>query len=209
MGRRNDSKATVALVIAAFAAVVAVIALAVLFWSGRAGGASVDASPAPALQTKVDAETGGAAATPAQAAPTIDPQDAAQALERLRASAETLAATADSLAEMQINAMLLKLSGLQQEVESLRSGSAGLAEVLETLTQALDGPVGNADASEAAKAASALEQSNTALNNEMAALKQAKQNKDLDAIGQGLERMAKLADEANAAAQSALALVQQ
>lgn len=208
MSGRRDVKATVALVVAVFAAVVAVTALAVLFWMGGAGGASQDGST-PALQTSNRVETDGAAAKPVPEKPMETPQDAKQALERLRAAAETLAGTAETLAEMQINAMLLKLSGLQQEVESLRSGSAGLAGVLQTLTQALDGPMGNIDTAAIAQAASALEHSNTTLNDEMAALKQAKQNKDLEAIGQGLERMTRVVEDATAIAQDAMKLVQQ
>ncbi len=209
MNRRNDGKATVALAVAVFAGVIAVTALAMLFWTGRAGGVSADGSPAPALQTNAGADSGSATAKPTTTVHAKDQQLAKQALERLLVASDTLAGTAESLAEMQINAMLLKLSGLQKEVESLRSGCIELADALVTLTQALNGPVGGADDAAITQAAEALEQADAALIDEMTALKQAKQSKNLDAIGQGLERMAALVNEACETAQGALALVQQ
>lgn len=209
MNRRNDGKATVALAVAVFAAVIAVTALAVLFWSGGVGWASQDGSPAPALQTNAGADTGSATAKPTTTMHAKDQPLAKQALERLRVASDTLAGTAESLAEMQINDMLLKLSGLQKEVESLRSGCIELAGALKTLTQALNGPVGGTDDAAITQAAEALEQADAALIDEMTALKQAKQSKNLDAIGQGLARMDELVDKACETAQGALALVQQ
>jgi soluble cytochrome b562 len=78
---------------------------------------------------------------------------------------------------------------LQEEADSLRENCELLASAMQELIQEIDGAINCADVLSLNRAAESLEQSNAALMDEMAALKQAKKSRDLEGVRKGLDRL--------------------
>lgn len=194
-------KARTAMIVVLFTAVIAAGALTVIFWSGEAGETSPTVSPSAAFSKSTSGASETASATPA---PTENPQVVEKAQKRLRASAEALADTVADMGEMEINATLLSISGLQNEMDSLLTGCEKLVDMLDSLIREIDDLEAHDDGGVLSSTAESLELSDVALSNEIEELKHAKQQRDLTAIRQGLIRLTELVNEACISASNAI-----